>query len=247
MRKQKLKRLICRAENEEGGRDCRVENVNVCERERSDVEKISKGFMKLVVVVVEFGDMMAELGSKQVGKDIMKKRFCKMSDILCATSSSQLAPQEESLLDDDSIFNDENFLAAVAALEYAFTKTFNAYPISSPNWDLLTPTPNTQPDQEKAVLDKEMLSKYKSYYIARDQFLTLRNGKMEKAIVDVWSLRMNLKNIIQDLFPGVQHINCARHVNANWSKSHRGKVLEGNFWQTAKTPNEAQLAKIRRL
>nr|GMD14413.1 uncharacterized protein LOC109162426 [Ipomoea batatas] len=154
MRKQKLKRLICRAENEEGGRDCRVENVNVCERERSDVEKISKGFMKLVVVVVEFGDMMAELGSKQVGKDIMKKRFCKMSDILCATSSSQLAPQEESLLDDDSIFNDENFLAAVAALEYAFTKTFNAYPISSPNWDLLTPTPNTQPDQEKAVLDK---------------------------------------------------------------------------------------------
>nr|GLL31271.1 uncharacterized protein LOC109162426 [Ipomoea trifida]GMD19185.1 uncharacterized protein LOC109162426 [Ipomoea batatas] len=76
-----------------------------------------------------------------------------MSDILCTTSSSKPAPQEKSLLDDDPIFNDENFLAAVATLGDAFTKTSNAYPISSPNWDLLTPTPNTQPDQEKTLLD----------------------------------------------------------------------------------------------
>nr|GMD16098.1 uncharacterized protein LOC109172327 [Ipomoea batatas] len=181
----------CRAENEEVVRDCIAENVNVCERERSDVEKISKGFMKLDAEVMEFGDVMAEVCSKQVGKDIVKKTFCKMSDILCTTSSSKPAPQEESLLDDDPIFNDENFLATVAMLEDAFTKTSNAYPISSPNWDLLTPTPNTQPDQEKTLLDKEMLFKYKSYYIARDQFLTLRNGKMQIDPVVPWRTQLS--------------------------------------------------------
>nr|GMD17851.1 uncharacterized protein LOC109153584 [Ipomoea batatas] len=186
----------CRAENEEVVRDCIAENVNVCERERSDVEKISKGFMKLDAAVMEFGDVMAEVCSKQVGKDIVKKTFCKMSDILCTTSSSKPAPQEESLLDDDPIFNDENFLATVTTLEDAFTKTSNAYPISSPNWDLLTPTPNTQPDQEKTLLDK-------------DQFLTLRNGNVEKAIVDVWSLRMNLKNITR----GVSSPKCVHHIS----------------------------------
>ncbi|XP_019178873.1 PREDICTED: uncharacterized protein LOC109174035 [Ipomoea nil] len=51
-----------------------------------------------------------------------------------------------------------------------------------------------------------------------------------------------LSNVIQEIFPGVEHRNCARHVHANWSKNHRGKVLKAHFWQIAKTPTQALLA-----
>ncbi|XP_019161425.1 PREDICTED: uncharacterized protein LOC109158062 [Ipomoea nil] len=72
--------------------------------------------------------------------------------------------------------------------------------------------------------------------------------KTDLDIIDIneWTLmsdqQKGLSNVIQGLFPGIQHRNCASHVHANWSKSHQGKVLKTHFWQIAKTPNEAQLA-----
>ncbi|XP_019173411.1 PREDICTED: uncharacterized protein LOC109168986 [Ipomoea nil] len=77
-------------------------------------------------------------------------------------------------------------------------------------------------------------------------FLKLLKTDLDIVDSSEWTLmsdqQKGLSNVIQGLFPGVHHRNCARHVHANWSKSHRGKVLKGHFWQIAKTPNEPQLA-----
>nr|GMC61284.1 uncharacterized protein LOC109153584 [Ipomoea batatas] len=124
----------------------------------SDVEKISTEMKILVAAIVKFGKAMAEVGSKNMGKDIIKKTFSKMSDMLTVASTSQPA-ETSTLLDDDPIFNDEGFLAAVSAMEKAFIVTTNPaeHPKeveldglpSSPRWNLLTPTPpNVQKPNE---------------------------------------------------------------------------------------------------
>nr|GMD79760.1 uncharacterized protein LOC109179062 [Ipomoea batatas] len=121
----------------------------------SDVEKISTEMKILAAAIVKFGKAMAEVGSKNMGKDIIKKTFSKMSDMLTVASTSQPA-ETSTLLDDDPIFNDEGFLAAVSAMEKAFIVTTNPaeHPKeveldglpSSPRWNLLTSTP---PDVQK--------------------------------------------------------------------------------------------------
>lgn len=114
--------------------------------------------MILAAVIVKFGKAMAEVGSKNMGKDIIKKTFSKMSDMLNVAPTSQPA-ETSTLLDDDPIFNDESFLAAVSALEKAFIVTTNPaeHPKeveldglpSSPRWNLLTPTPRMFKSQMK--------------------------------------------------------------------------------------------------
>ncbi|XP_031121220.1 uncharacterized protein LOC116024467 [Ipomoea triloba] len=77
-------------------------------------------------------------------------------------------------------------------------------------------------------------------------FLEFLKSDLEIVDASQWTVmsdqQKGLSSIIQEVFPGVEHRNCARHVHANWSKSHRGKVLKGLFWQIAKTPNQALLA-----
>nr|GMD10748.1 probable glutamyl endopeptidase, chloroplastic isoform X1 [Ipomoea batatas] len=90
----------------------------------SDVEKISTEMMILAAAIVKFGKAMVEVGSKNTGKDIIKKTFSKMSDMLNVAPTSQPA-ETSTLLDDDPIFNDESFLAVVSALEKAFIVTTN--------------------------------------------------------------------------------------------------------------------------
>ncbi|XP_019166889.1 PREDICTED: uncharacterized protein LOC109162659 [Ipomoea nil] len=76
-------------------------------------------------------------------------------------------------------------------------------------------------------------------------FLNLLKTDLEIEDSTQWTLmsdqQKGLSTVIQELFPGVEHRNCARHVHANWSKTHRGMVLKGLFWQIAKTPNQALL------
>ncbi|XP_019182496.1 PREDICTED: uncharacterized protein LOC109177564 [Ipomoea nil] len=49
-----------------------------------------------------------------------------------------------------------------------------------------------------------------------------------------------LTTVIQELFPDSEHRNCARHVHANWSKRHKGKVMKNHFWMCAKSTTEVQ-------
>nr|GME07698.1 platelet glycoprotein Ib alpha chain-like [Ipomoea batatas] len=124
----------------------------------SDVEKISTKMKILAAAIVKFGKAMAEVGSKNTGKNIIKKTFSKMSDMLNVASTSQPA-ETSTLWDDDPIFNEESFLATVSALEKAFIVTTNPaeHPKeaelddlpSSPSWNLLTPTPRMFKSQMK--------------------------------------------------------------------------------------------------
>ncbi|XP_019156984.1 PREDICTED: uncharacterized protein LOC109153584 [Ipomoea nil] len=255
----------------------------------SDVEKISMGMKKLTAAIVEFGEVMTEVGSKNTGQEIIKKTFSKMSDMLNIASTSQ-PDKTSTLLDDDPIFSSESFLAAVASLEKAAMEalekatTITEEPVdpetfSPPRFNLLTPTPpdiqkpnettTTLPGEERSTEKEqtlfdialeeserenvqhgerekrklknvplrlrspywtknneklsfvsakekmlsdfafmepsiqhpidETLFRYKRYHIARDQFLTLRDGEVEKTIIDVWSLRMNSENITRGM------------------------------------------------
>ncbi|XP_074295497.1 uncharacterized protein LOC141623303 [Silene latifolia] len=54
---------------------------------------------------------------------------------------------------------------------------------------------------------------------------------------------------IESLWPEAEHRNCARHIYSNWSKNHKGKVLEKQFWKcvkaTSKGDYECELAQLK--
>ena len=41
------------------------------------------------------------------------------------------------------------------------------------------------------------------------------------------------------MFPESEHRNCARHIYANWHKTHNGEELKLLFWSAAKAYNQA--------
>ncbi|XP_019157038.1 PREDICTED: uncharacterized protein LOC109153610 [Ipomoea nil] len=69
-------------------------------------------------------------------------------------------------------------------------------------------------------------------------FLDLLKGDLGMWDTTDWTImsdqQKGLSTIIAELFPGIEHRNCARHVHANWSKSHRGKVMKKLFWTEVK-------------
>ena len=49
-------------------------------------------------------------------------------------------------------------------------------------------------------------------------------------------------NAIKDLAPNGEHINCVRHIWANWkNKGFKGEKVKSLFWDMVKCPNEEQL------
>jgi hypothetical protein len=43
-----------------------------------------------------------------------------------------------------------------------------------------------------------------------------------------------LKIVVDDVFPGVGHRECMRHLAANLSKSkHKGKLIDDNLWSAS--------------
>jgi hypothetical protein len=45
-----------------------------------------------------------------------------------------------------------------------------------------------------------------------------------------------LKTVVDDVFPGVEHRECMRHLVVNLSKAkHKGKLIEDNLWQSSPT------------
>nr|GMC73412.1 platelet glycoprotein Ib alpha chain-like [Ipomoea batatas] len=104
--------------------------------------------------VVEFGEVMAEIGNSKTGGGIIKRTFENIAEMINGVSSSQ-PPQQQGLLDDDDIFNQPSFLDAVSALEQAFLQTRKNYAaqpeqpttsqsqhhIQTPSFDLGVPSP----------------------------------------------------------------------------------------------------------
>ena len=52
------------------------------------------------------------------------------------------------------------------------------------------------------------------------------------------SQQKGLVTTIKDVVPHVEHMNCARHIYANWKKSHKGQELKSLFWKTVNTTHE---------
>nr|GMC69470.1 platelet glycoprotein Ib alpha chain-like [Ipomoea batatas] len=121
--------------------------------------KVTTVLRKMADTVVEFGEIMAEIGNRRTIGEIIKKTFGNIVGMVNVVSSSQPPPQE-GLLDDDDIFNQPSFLDAVNALEQAFLQTTKNYPtqpirsqsphqILTPCFDLgLSSTPTTAPAQD---------------------------------------------------------------------------------------------------
>ncbi|XP_042018903.1 uncharacterized protein LOC121766704 [Salvia splendens] len=44
-----------------------------------------------------------------------------------------------------------------------------------------------------------------------------------------------LENAVQRLLPSAEHKNCARHIYANWKKTHKGPLLKQHFWKLVRS------------
>nr|GMD00033.1 platelet glycoprotein Ib alpha chain-like [Ipomoea batatas] len=121
---------------------------------KESLSKTTSVRREMADTIVEFDEIMAEIGNTRDEGEIIKTTFGNIAEMINVVSSSQHAP-EESLLDDDDIFNQPSFLEAVSALEQAFLQTTKNYPtqpprshspqqILTPSFDLImfsTPTP----------------------------------------------------------------------------------------------------------
>nr|GLL29931.1 uncharacterized protein LOC109153584 [Ipomoea trifida] len=129
------------------------ENVQA-ELSGESLKKVTSVLRKMADTVVEFGEVMAEIGNSRTGGGIIKRTFENIAEMINGVSSSQ-PPQQEGLLDDDDIFNQPSFLDAVSALEQAFLQTRKNYAaqpeqpttsqsqhhIQTPTFDLGVPSP----------------------------------------------------------------------------------------------------------
>ncbi|PKI78985.1 hypothetical protein CRG98_000626 [Punica granatum] len=53
-----------------------------------------------------------------------------------------------------------------------------------------------------------------------------------------------LENAVRSLLPHMEHINCARHLYANWKKRHTGLALKSCFWRYVRITTEAGFRRI---
>nr|GMD22213.1 platelet glycoprotein Ib alpha chain-like [Ipomoea batatas] len=147
-------KVIPRFEREEERVHERIDENVQAELSDESLKKVTSVLRKMADTVVEFGEVMAEIGNSRTGGGIIKRTFENIAKMINGVSSSQ-PPQQQSLLDDDDIFNQPSFLDAVSALEQAFLQTRKNYAaqpeqpttsqsphhIQTPSFDLGVPSP----------------------------------------------------------------------------------------------------------
>nr|GLL30200.1 uncharacterized protein LOC109179062 [Ipomoea trifida] len=147
-------KVIPRFEREEEHVHERIDENVQAELSDESLKKVTSVLRKMADTVVEFGEVMAEIGNSRTGGGIIKRTFENIAEMINGVSSSQ-PPQQQGLLDDDDIFNQPSFLDAVSALEQAFLQTRKNYAaqpeqpttsqsqhhIQTPTFDLGVPSP----------------------------------------------------------------------------------------------------------
>nr|GMD35977.1 uncharacterized protein LOC109179062 [Ipomoea batatas] len=147
-------KVIPRFEREEERVHERIDENVQAELSDEALKKVTSVLRKMADTVVEFGEVMAEIGNSRTGGGIIKRTFENIAEMINGVSSSQ-PPQQQGLLDDDDIFNQPSFLDAVSALEQAFLQTRKNYAaqpeqpttsqsqhhIQTPSFDLGVPSP----------------------------------------------------------------------------------------------------------
>nr|GMD77169.1 uncharacterized protein LOC109179062 [Ipomoea batatas] len=147
-------KVIPRFEREEERVHERIDENVQAQLSDEALKKVTSVLRKMADTVVEFGEVMAEIGNSRTGGGIIKRTFENIAEMINGVSSSQ-PPQQQGLLDDDDIFNQPSFLDAVSALEQAFLQTRKNYAaqpeqpttsqsqhhIKTPSFDLGVPSP----------------------------------------------------------------------------------------------------------
>nr|GMD94950.1 platelet glycoprotein Ib alpha chain-like [Ipomoea batatas] len=182
--------------------------------------------------VVEFDEVMAEIGNSRTGGGIIKRTFENIAEMINGVSSSQ-PPQQQGLLDDDDIFNQPSFLDAVSALEQAFLQTRKNYAaqpeqpttsqsqhhIQTPSFDLGVPSPQpAATEQPQNKIDSTELRN-----IARDL-----DEDSEKTISDEQQLDTTPEdNTMKQLFDSEELFEYAGYyLNRETFQSMRAGELE---------------------
>nr|GMD09383.1 platelet glycoprotein Ib alpha chain-like [Ipomoea batatas] len=154
MQSSKKQGVIPRFEWEEERVHERIDENVQAELSDESLKKVTSVLRKMADTVVEFAEVMAEIGNTRTGGGIIKRTFENIAEMINGVSNSQ-PPQQQGLLDDDDIFNQPSFLDGVSALEQAFLQTRKNYAaqperpttsqsqhhIQTPSFDLGVPSP----------------------------------------------------------------------------------------------------------
>ncbi|XP_031131949.1 uncharacterized protein LOC116033338 [Ipomoea triloba] len=120
-------KVIPRFERKEERVHERIDENVQAELSDESLKKVTSVLRKMADTVVEFAEVMAEIGNTRTGGGIIKRTFENIAEMINGVSCSK-PPQQQGLLDDDDIFNQPSFLDAVSALEQAFLQTRKNYP-----------------------------------------------------------------------------------------------------------------------
>ncbi|XP_019155212.1 PREDICTED: mucin-7-like [Ipomoea nil] len=115
-----------------------------------EVEKVTTALKKMTTSIMEFGEVMADVGANTSVVEIIKNVFSNLSATANLTPSPNPTPPEN-LLRDDDIYNQPSFLDVVAELEAAFLatlKNMTTADIPAPTFNLLTPTSHDATPEE---------------------------------------------------------------------------------------------------
>nr|GMD79699.1 platelet glycoprotein Ib alpha chain-like [Ipomoea batatas] len=225
-------KVIPRFEREEERVHERIDENVQAELSDESLKKVTSVLRKMADTVVEFAEVMAEIGNTRTGGGIIKRTFENIAEMINGVSSSQ-PPQQQGLLDDDDIFNQPSFLDAVSAIEQAFLQTRKNYAaqpeqpttsqsqhhIQTPSFDLGVPSPQpTAMEQPQNKIDSTELRN-----IARDL-----DEDSEKTISDEQQLDTTPEdNTMKELFDSEQLFEYAGYyLNREIFQSMRAGELE---------------------
>nr|GMD48677.1 uncharacterized protein LOC109179062 [Ipomoea batatas] len=213
--------------------------------------KVTSVLRKMADTVVEFAEVMAEIGNTRTGGGIIKRTFENIAEMINGVSCSQ-PPQQQGLLDDDDIFNQPSFLDAVSALEQAFLQTRKNYPaqpaqpttsqsqqhIQTPSFDLGVPSP--QPAAMEQPQDKFDSNELRN--IARDLEEDSDNTISDEQQLDTTLADNTMKELFDSLIVEPNEDDHSEQVVAE--RTRRFKNLPMNLRSPFWTKNDELLKKV---
>nr|GMC80127.1 uncharacterized protein LOC109179062 [Ipomoea batatas] len=180
------------------------------------LKKVTSVLRKMADTVVEFAEVMAEIGNTRTGGGIIKKTFENIAEMINVSALEQAflqtrknypaQPTQPTTSQSQQQIQTPSFDLGVpspqpAAIEQPQDK-FDSNELQNIARDLEEDSENTISDEQqldttpadntmKEFFDSEQLFEYAGHYLNRETFQSMRAGELESVIVDVWCLRLN--------------------------------------------------------
>ncbi|XP_019192143.1 PREDICTED: uncharacterized protein LOC109186562 [Ipomoea nil] len=119
----------------------------------TNVDRVTNVLQRLTAGVLEFGQVMSDIGKQGAPVEIMKRAFSGISTMLSAASTIQPTPSPTASQLDDIFFGSESFTSAIDSLVAAFEKTRKEMEIEVPSFELLGRSTPTPPPSQQQPLD----------------------------------------------------------------------------------------------